>query len=112
MFGLYEDIWSIIITYLDINEYENILNNEIFSNCKKRLLTEWKRNTRYELIQNGSILIYLRNGKRHRDFVCAEGNDLPAIIDQDTHIWYKCGQIHRDHDKPAFISKNLHSKTK
>ncbi len=56
------------------------------------------------VIFNGTLTVWFYNGVLHRD-------DLPAMIHKTnnnyTETWYNHGKIHRDHDKPAIVSRDI-----
>lgn len=64
------------------------------------------------IFNHSVIKIYMRDGMLHRDGLGAQScNDkhgnLPAIESDDASIWMKYGNIHRENDLPARITKNV-----
>ena len=86
------DCFKEIVSYLDINLYEDI----IIPN--KGVLNYWRLYTKYTESEVEDRKEWRRNGKRHRD------GDLPSIVWSNGHqLWYRNGKLHRDGDLPAVI---------
>ena len=120
MFTLATDVQKIIIDFLEPQEIKNlyescdvskVMFDELtkhtnFIVCCKRIMLDqeilwfYLNKIRLKLLETYKIeyedQIWSKNGEIHRD------NDLPAVVTRSGILcWYKNGKVHRDNDLPA-----------
>ncbi len=95
-------ILSLLLSFLDINEFQDCENNvALFEHLgllrpeKQRVLKFWLCHTNYFCI-TGEISYWKRNEAFHR------GNGEAAVIGESC-AWFNNGELHREGDNPAVV---------
>ncbi len=103
------DQLSLLVSFLDINEFEdNSGSVDLFESLglsvreRRRVLSCWLGNSVFEVSRESNITCWTRNSKYHRRFGPAiDYSGSPAAL-----MWFRNGRRHRKHDKPAIEWNN------
>ena len=99
--SLNDDLVGLVISYLDITEYEPSDRTDLLSaiqpSCHKKILNVWKSATCFKVINSPNVELTITNGKRH----CEDGPAMISIRD-GSKLWFWNEMLHRS-DGPAAV---------